>query len=106
MQRLAEQVDHDEELAGISFDEFRDFCLFLNNLDDFQIAMRMYTLADKAIAPGKRNVHSNINLKKIVAGGSAASQQDFLVCPAPHLSNTYWGNLNAMPGTITVLRRG
>ena len=64
MQRLAEQVDHDEELAGISFDEFRDFCLFLNNLDDFQIAMRMYTLADKAIAPGKRNVHSNINLKK------------------------------------------
>ena len=64
MQRLAEQVDHDEELAGISFDEFRDFCLFLNNLDDFQIAMRMYTLADKAIAPGRRNVHSNINLKK------------------------------------------
>ena len=65
MQRLAEQVDHDEELAGISFDEFRDFCLFLNNLDDFQIAMRMYTLADKAIAPGKRNVHSNINLKQV-----------------------------------------
>ena len=25
---------------GITFDEFRDFCLFLNNLDDFQIAMR------------------------------------------------------------------
>ncbi len=25
---------------GITFDEFKDFCLFLNNLDDFQIAMR------------------------------------------------------------------
>jgi hypothetical protein len=38
-------------LKGITFDEFKDFCLFLNNLDDFEIAMRMYTLADKAIAP-------------------------------------------------------
>ena len=65
VQRLAEQVDHDDELAGISFDEFRDFCLFLNNLDDFQIAMRMYTLADKAIAPGIYNVVL-CNIKKIV----------------------------------------
>jgi len=38
-----------EEERGISFQEFKDFCQFLNNLDDFQIAMRMYTLADKAI---------------------------------------------------------
>jgi hypothetical protein len=29
---------------------YQDFCQFLNNLDDFQIAMRMYTLADKAIS--------------------------------------------------------
>jgi len=49
VQRL-ESLDP-SELSGISFNEFRDFCLFLNNLDDFQIAMRMYTLADKAIAP-------------------------------------------------------
>jgi len=38
-----------EEEKGISFQEFKDFCQFLNNLDDFQIAMRMYTLADKPI---------------------------------------------------------
>ena len=38
-------------LKGITFDEFKDICLFRNNLDDFEIAMRMYTLADKAIAP-------------------------------------------------------
>ena len=48
LDRLVERLHEDE--IGISFDEFKDFCLFLNNLDDFQIAMRMYTLADKAIS--------------------------------------------------------
>eukprot|EP00095_Tigriopus_kingsejongensis_P003453 maker-scaffold13_size735724-snap-gene-1.14 protein:Tk03453 transcript:maker-scaffold13_size735724-snap-gene-1.14-mRNA-1 annotation:"calcium uptake protein mitochondrial isoform x2" len=43
-------VDRLENETGITFEEFKDFCLFLNNLDDFQIAMRMYTLADKAIS--------------------------------------------------------
>lgn len=43
-------VDRLENEVGITFEEFKDFCLFLNNLDDFQIAMRMYTLADKAIS--------------------------------------------------------
>jgi len=38
------------EEKGITFSEFKDFCQFLNNLDDFQIAMRMYTLADKPIS--------------------------------------------------------
>ena len=60
-------------LKGITFQEFKDFCFFLNNLDDFQvndsitkvfkfilffirillfqIAMKMYTLADHAIKP-------------------------------------------------------
>ena len=57
LDRLVERLNEDananenHELKGISFDEFKDFCLFLNNLDDFQIAMKMYTLADKAIAP-------------------------------------------------------
>jgi len=46
LDRLYERL---EEEKGISFQEFKDFCQFLNNLDDFQIAMRMYTLADKAI---------------------------------------------------------
>ncbi|XP_060823752.1 calcium uptake protein 3, mitochondrial isoform X1 [Bombus pascuorum] len=35
---------------GITFDEFRRFYQFLNNLDDFSIAMRMYTLADHPIS--------------------------------------------------------
>jgi len=47
LERLVERL---QEEKGISFEEFKDFCLFLNNLDDFQIAMRMYTLADKPIS--------------------------------------------------------
>lgn len=47
LERLSERL---EEERGITFAEFKDFCQFLNNLDDFQIAMRMYTLADKAIS--------------------------------------------------------
>ncbi|XP_023035603.1 calcium uptake protein 3, mitochondrial isoform X3 [Drosophila willistoni] len=47
LDRLLERV---KEEKGIKFDEFRDFCHFLNNLDDFTIAMRMYTLADRAIS--------------------------------------------------------
>ncbi|XP_055692034.1 calcium uptake protein 3, mitochondrial isoform X2 [Lutzomyia longipalpis] len=42
-------LDRVEE-KGITFKEFRDFCQFLNNLEDFSIAMRMYTLADRAIS--------------------------------------------------------
>lgn len=45
--RLRERIP--EEL-GISFDDFKQFCQFLNNLDDFSIAMRMYTFADQAIS--------------------------------------------------------
>ena len=53
LDRLVQRLSAEDpsEMTGITFTEFRDFCLFLNNLDDFQIAMRMYTLADKAIAP-------------------------------------------------------
>ncbi|KAH8369313.1 hypothetical protein KR009_007960 [Drosophila setifemur] len=47
LERLLERV---KEEKGISFHDFRDFCHFLNNLDDFTIAMRMYTLADRAIS--------------------------------------------------------
>ena len=38
---------------GITFVEFHDFCTFLNNLDDFAIAMRMYSLADRPISESK-----------------------------------------------------
>ncbi|KAK9498983.1 hypothetical protein O3M35_003510 [Rhynocoris fuscipes] len=37
-------------LQGITFDEFKVFFQFLNNLEDFTIAMRMYTLADHPIS--------------------------------------------------------
>lgn len=39
---------------GITFEEFRRFYQFLNNLDDFSIAMRIYTLADQPISKGLR----------------------------------------------------
>ena len=39
-------------LRGITFEEFRDFCSFLNQLEDFAIAMRMYTMADQPISQG------------------------------------------------------
>lgn len=39
---------------GINFEDFKQFCEFLNNLEDFSIAMRMYTLADRSISKGER----------------------------------------------------
>lgn len=50
LDRLLDRVKHEK---GVSFKEFRDFCQFLNNLEDFSIAMRMYTLADQSISKGK-----------------------------------------------------
>lgn len=50
LERLLDRVKNEK---GISFVEFRDFCRFLNNLEDFSIAMRMYTLADRAISKGE-----------------------------------------------------
>ncbi|XP_077286166.1 mitochondrial calcium uptake 3 isoform X1 [Arctopsyche grandis] len=43
-------LDRVKDEKGISFEEFRVFCQFLNNLEDFTIAMRMYTLADRPIS--------------------------------------------------------
>lgn len=47
--RLLSRVDAD---IGITFPEFKVFGQFLNNLEDFMIAMRMYTLADHPISKG------------------------------------------------------
>ena len=47
LERLCERLPEEK---GITFEEFKNFCMFLNNLDDFQIAMKMYTLADKPIS--------------------------------------------------------
>ncbi|XP_012278060.1 calcium uptake protein 3, mitochondrial isoform X3 [Orussus abietinus] len=43
-------LDRNDAPTGITFEEFRVFYQFLNNLDDFSIAMRMYTLADYPIS--------------------------------------------------------
>ncbi|XP_034747746.1 calcium uptake protein 3, mitochondrial-like isoform X2 [Etheostoma cragini] len=39
----------DEKQEGITFDEFRSFFQFLNNLEDFAIAMQMYNFASRSI---------------------------------------------------------
>ncbi|XP_076234349.1 calcium uptake protein 3, mitochondrial-like isoform X3 [Calliopsis andreniformis] len=49
--KYLDRMLHNSELQiGITFEEFRRFYQFLNNLDDFSIAMRMYTLADHPIS--------------------------------------------------------
>lgn len=40
-------------LQGITFEEFRSFFQFLNNLEDFAIAMQMYNFANRSIGQGK-----------------------------------------------------
>lgn len=47
---LERLIQSDPEEKGITFAEFHDFCTFLNNLDDFAIAMKMYTLADRPVS--------------------------------------------------------
>lgn len=47
LERLVDRIKLEQ---GITFLEFRAFCQFLNSLDDFNVAMRMYTLADQAIS--------------------------------------------------------
>lgn len=51
-------LDRIKEEKGITFEEFRVFCQFLNNLEDFTIAMRMYTLADHPISKGRCAIKS------------------------------------------------
>uniref|UniRef100_H2YW36 EF-hand domain-containing protein n=1 Tax=Ciona savignyi TaxID=51511 RepID=H2YW36_CIOSA len=46
IQKLRERIPEEK---GISFEEFRSFFQFLNNLEDFAIAMQMYTLAGRSI---------------------------------------------------------
>ena len=49
---LERLIDKLQEEKGITFAEFKSFCQFLNTLEDFGIAMRMYTLADRPISQG------------------------------------------------------
>ena len=54
-------MNNETESKGITFPEFYVFCQFLNSLEDFAIAMRMYSLADRPISEGK---NKNQFLKK------------------------------------------
>lgn len=49
LDRLAKRIPHSQ---GITFTEFKEFCQFLNNLDDFALAMRIYTYASQPISEG------------------------------------------------------
>lgn len=53
---LDRMLDRADLHIGITFEEFRRFYQFLNTLDDFSIAMRMYTLADHPISKGKKSI--------------------------------------------------
>lgn len=48
-------LDREAKEKGVTFEEFKQFCQFLNSLEDFSIAMRMYTLADRSISKGLIN---------------------------------------------------
>ncbi|XP_067121660.1 calcium uptake protein 3, mitochondrial isoform X2 [Centruroides vittatus] len=47
IQRVQERIPDEK---GITFEQFKAFCQFLNNLDDFAIAMRMFTFANQPIS--------------------------------------------------------
>ncbi|XP_078802075.1 calcium uptake protein 3, mitochondrial isoform X13 [Oryzias latipes] len=49
LRRSASQVLFSDLSEGITFDEFRSFFQFLNNLEDFAIAMQMYNFASRSI---------------------------------------------------------
>lgn len=77
LDRLAGRIS---ESKGITFEEFLVFCQFLNNLEDFSIAMRMYTLADRPIS--KDEFHRAV---KICTGTSLS----------PHIVHTVFSIFDA-----------
>jgi Ca2+-binding EF-hand superfamily protein len=47
LERLRKRIPH---VQGITFKDFKDFIQFLNNLDDFNLAMRIYTYTNHPIS--------------------------------------------------------
>lgn len=60
---------------GITFEEFRSFFQFLNNLEDFAIAMQMYNFAHRSIGQGEElpqvidRLHSTVFVLVVLASG-------------------------------------
>ncbi|XP_017281140.1 calcium uptake protein 3, mitochondrial isoform X5 [Kryptolebias marmoratus] len=49
MENVRQCIPDEKKQEGITFDEFRLFFQFLNNLEDFAIAMQMYNFASRSI---------------------------------------------------------
>ncbi|XP_035989995.1 calcium uptake protein 3, mitochondrial isoform X4 [Fundulus heteroclitus] len=49
MENVRQSIPDEKKQEGITFDEFRSFFQFLNNLEDFAIAMQMYNFASRSI---------------------------------------------------------
>uniref|UniRef100_A0A1A8R5A9 EF-hand domain family, member A2 n=3 Tax=Nothobranchius rachovii TaxID=451742 RepID=A0A1A8R5A9_9TELE len=49
MDNVRQCIPDEKKQEGITFDEFRSFFQFLNNLEDFAIAMQMYNFASRSI---------------------------------------------------------
>eukprot|EP00062_Callorhinchus_milii_P008330 gi/632950891/ref/XP_007890985.1/ PREDICTED: calcium uptake protein 3, mitochondrial isoform X4 [Callorhinchus milii] len=62
LENVRQRIPEDK---GITFDEFRSFFQFLNNLEDFAIAMQMYNFANRSIGQDefKRAVYVATDLK-------------------------------------------
>jgi len=46
LRRIQERIT---DIKGITFEQFRQFCKFLNHLEDFTIAVKLYTFANRSI---------------------------------------------------------
>lgn len=66
---------------GITFDEFRSFFQFLNNLEDFAIAMQMYNFASRSIGQGR--------MRAVAAGATHADDVFFLLAWCATSSRNY-----------------
>ncbi|XP_035039937.1 calcium uptake protein 3, mitochondrial isoform X7 [Hippoglossus stenolepis] len=49
LENVRQCIPDEKKQEGITFDEFRSFFQFLNNLEDFAIAMQMYNFASRSI---------------------------------------------------------
>ena len=66
-------------MQGITFKDFKEFGQFLNNLDDFALAMRIYTFAENSISESEFRHYALIPPPKKIAHAKLES----LLCSQP-----------------------